>query len=221
MCEFSLCKFLRFAQTVFSVSFAFGVLSGETFFMFGKRNWRNQKSRDLSEEEEKPREIKDVEKARRRTFDRAIRLLTFKWRSVAELRERLLEKNWTNEEIVETVIAKLEEYGYLDDAQFAKDFAASKLRQKPQGKRVLRQKLVLKKVPRETADAALEKVFEETPEADLVETAIRKRVRLKGKPETREDVKKFYDFLMRQGFSYDVVSSKMREISSQNYDEEN
>jgi regulatory protein len=174
-----------------------------------RNNW---KRKNFGEETEEPREIKDVEKARRRTFDRAIRLLTFKWRSIAELRERLLEKNWTNEEIVDYVIARLEEYGYLNDEQFAKDFAASKIRQKPQGKRVLQQKLMLKKVPKETVDVALEKVFEETPEAELVEQAIKKRLRLKGKPETREDTKKFYDFLLRQGFSYDLVSSKMREI---------
>jgi regulatory protein len=182
-----------------------------------RNNWKRKNFDDAEE----PTEIKDVEKARRRTFDRAIRLLTFKWRSIAELRERLLEKNWTNEEIVDYAIAKLEEYGYLNDEQFAKDFAASKIRQKPQGKRVLRQKLALKKVPKETVEIALEKVFEETPEADLVEAAIKKRVRLKGKPETREDAKKFYDFLLRQGFSYDLVSGKMREIASKNYDEEN
>src|SRR5215212_4881011 len=178
-----------------------------------RNNWKRKNFGDEGEDE--PREIKDVKKARRRTFDRAIRLLTFKWRSIAELRERLLEKNWTNEEIVDDVIAKLEEYGYLNDEQFAKDFAASKIRQKPQGKRVLRQKLALKKVPKETVDAALEKVFEETPEAGLVEQAIKKRLRLKGKPETREDTKKFYDFLLRQGFSYDLVSSKMREIGKE------
>jgi regulatory protein len=183
--------------------------------MLGRRNRRPRRTEE--DDDEKPREIKDVEKARRRTFDRAVRLLTFKWRSIAELRERLLEKNWTNEEIVASVIAKLEEYGYLNDEQFAKDFAASKIRQKPQGRRVLRQKLALKKVPRETADAALEKVFEETPEADLVGEAIRKRLRLKGKPETREDVKKFYDYLLRQGFSYDLVSGKMREIAAKDF----
>ncbi|HEX8248289.1 MAG TPA: RecX family transcriptional regulator [Pyrinomonadaceae bacterium] len=181
-----------------------------------RHNWKRKNSDDPEE----PREIKDIEKARRRTFDRAIRLLTFKWRSIAELRERLLEKNWTNEEIVDYVIAKLEEYGYLNDEQFAKDFAASKIRQKPQGKRILQQKLMLKKVSKETADAALEKVFEETPEAGLVEQAIKKRIRLKGKPETREDAKKFYDFLLRQGFSYDLVSSKMREISSKDFESE-
>jgi len=181
-----------------------------------RNNWRPKNS----DETDEPREIKDVEKARRRTFDRAIRLLSYKWRSIAELRERLLEKNWTNEEIVDSVIVKLEEYGYLNDEQFAKDFAASKIRQKPQGKRVLRQKLALKKIPKETAEIALEKVFEETPEADLVERAIKKRLRLKGKPETREETKKFYDFLLRQGFSYDLVSGKMREIGKEEFETE-
>jgi regulatory protein len=186
--------------------------------MFGRT--RTRKPYADRGEDEKPVEIKDVEKARRRTSDRAIRLLTYKWRSIAELRGRLLEKNWTNEEIVDSVIGKLEEYGYLNDEKFARDFAASKIRQKPQGKRVLRQKLALKLVPKETVDVALDKVFEETPEADLVDRAIKKRVRLKGKPETREDTKKFYDFLMRQGFPYDLVSSRMRETAARQFEEE-
>ena len=71
------------------------------------------------------------------------------------------------------------------------------------------------------AIAAFEKALEETPEEEIIERAIEKRLRLKGKPETREDAKKFYDYLLRQGFSYDLVSSKMREIASRNYDEEN
>jgi SOS response regulatory protein OraA/RecX len=38
-------------------------------------------------------------------------------------------------------------------------------------------------------------------------------LRIKGKPETREDTKKFFDFLLRQGFSFDLVRDKMREIA--------
>lgn len=182
-----------------------------------RRNW---KRKTFNADDAAPREIKDPEKARRRTFERAVNLLTYKWRSVAELRERLLEKDWTNAETVDAVIAKLEEYGYLNDEQFARDFAASQIRQKPVGKRVLRQKLAQKKVSKETADAALERLFEETPETELVEIAARKRLRLKGKPETREDAKKFYDYLLRQGFSYDAVRDKMREIAARDFDEE-
>jgi len=185
--------------------------------MFKKRNWRVKPS---EESDEKPREIKDLEKARRKTFDRAVNLLTYKPRSENELRQRLLEKDWTNAEIVEAVLAKLKEYNYLNDEQFAKEFAASRLRQKPIGKRVLRQKLALKRLDKETVDAALEKAFEDTPEEEIIERAIEKRLRIKGKPETREDSKKFYDYLLRQGFSYDLVSNKMREIAARDFDED-
>ena len=184
--------------------------------MFKKRNWR---TKPREESDEKPREI-NPEKARQKTFDRAVNLLTYKQRSIAELRTRLLEKDWTTPEIVDSVLDKLKEYNYLNDAQFAKSFAASQIRQKPIGKRVLKQKLAMKKLDKETVEEALEKVLEETPEEEIIERAIAKRLRLKGKPETREDAKKFYDYLLRQGFSYNLVSNKMREIASGNYDED-
>ena len=169
--------------------------------------------------EEKDRVIKNAEKSRQKTFDRAVNLLTYKPRSIKELRERLLEKEWTNAEIVDGVIEKLKFYGYLNDVQFAEDFAAAQIRQKAVGKRILKQKLTQKKLDKETVEAALEKALEETPEEEIIERAVAKRLRLKGKPETREDAKKFYDYLLRQGFSYDLVSNKMREIASGNYDE--
>jgi SOS response regulatory protein OraA/RecX len=84
--------------------------------------------------DDKDRIIKDVERARRKTFDRAVNLLAYKPRSVVELRTRLMEKEWTNSQIVEEVLIKLEGYGYLNDGQFAKDFAASQCAAKPIGK---------------------------------------------------------------------------------------
>ena len=84
--------------------------------------------------------------------------------------------------------------------------------------KVLRNKVIRKRLDKETVDEAIEKAFEETPEEEIIERAIQKRLRLKGKPETREDAKKFYDYLLRQGFSYDLVSNKMREIGK--FDEE-
>lgn len=169
--------------------------------------------------DDKDRIIKDVERARKKTFDRAVNLLTYKPRSIMELRTRLMEKEWTNSVIVEEVIKKLESYGYLNDAQFAKNFAAARLRQKPIGKRVLKQKLAQKKLDKETVNEAIEKAFEETPEAEIIDRAIEKRLRVKGKPTERADVKKFYDFLLRQGFSYDLVRDKMREIAAADFDE--
>jgi regulatory protein len=156
--------------------------------------------------------IKDVARAKERTMNCAVRLLAAKPRSVGELRDRLLEKSWTNSQIVGEVLQKLEEYKYLDDKQYAKDLAASKLRQKPQGKRKLQQAISQKKLDKETVDEALDYAFEKMPEAELIETAIEKRVRLKGVPETREEIKKFYDHLMRQGFSYGLIREKLSEV---------
>jgi regulatory protein len=159
------------------------------------------------------RVINDVEKARERTMNRAVKLLAAKPRSIGELRERLLEKAWTNEEIVDRVIGKLEEYGYLDDQKYASDLALSKLRQKPQGKRRLQQSMSQKKLDRETMDGAIQSAFEMMPETDLIDRAIEKRLRLKGRPETRDDTKKFYDYLLRQGFGFDLIRDKMSEVA--------
>lgn len=164
--------------------------------------------------EESERVVKDVERSRARTMNRAVKLLAAKPRSVGELRERLLEKVWTNSEIVDRVIDKLKEYDYLNDAQFARDLALSKLRQKPQGKRKLQQSLSRKKLDRETLDQALDIAFEKMPEAELIDVAIEKRIRMMGKPTTREETKKLYDFLMRQGFSFDLIRTKTTEYLS-------
>jgi len=163
--------------------------------------------------DESERDIKDVAKARERTMNRAVKLLAAKPRSIGELRERLLEKSWTNSEIVNSVIEKLEEYKYLDDQKFAADLALSKLRQKPQGKRRLQQSMSRKKLDRETLDTAISEAFEKMPEVELIGLAIEKRLRLKGRPETREDTKKFYDYLLRQGFGFDLIREKMSAIA--------
>lgn len=162
--------------------------------------------------DDEKRVVKDAERSRERTMNRAVKLLAAKPRSVGELRQRLLEKLWTNDEIVDAVLEKLREYKYLDDEQFARDLAVSKLRQKPQGKRRLQQALSQKKLDQQLVDTAIAEAFEKLPEADLIDLAIEKRLRLKGKPGTREDTKRFYDHLLRKGFSYDLIREKLSSL---------
>lgn len=178
--------------------------------------WRKR----LELAEQKERIIKDVARSRERTMNRAVKLLAAKPRSVRELRERLLEKFWTNEAIVDGVLEKLKEYKYLDDAQYAKDLAVSKLRQKPQGKRRLKQTLSQKQLDKEVVDEAIVSAFEKLPEDELIDRAIEKRLRLRGKPETLEDTKKFYDHLLRQGFGFDLIRERMASIKSRDFESE-
>ncbi len=185
-----------------------------------KRRWKAKPARSAEEGEERERRPVDPEKARERTMQRAIKLLAAKPRSIEELRERLLEKQWTNAEIVDGVLAKLREYGYLDDERFAFGYASFKVRQKPVGRQRLQRALMLKKIDKETADEALKLVFEQTPEEELIERAIEKRVRLRGRPETRAETKSLFDHLLRQGFSYELVIRKVRAVSDKSLDED-
>ena len=153
------------------------------------------------------------EERRAKTFQRAAKLLAAKPRSVSELRERLLQGRYANKTVVEEVIARLREYGYLDDQQFALSFASHKVKQKPTGRRRLEQELMMKKVDRAVAHEALDQVFAETPEEELIDRAIEKRIRLRGRPRDRAEAKSLFDHLLRQGFPFELVSDKVRAIS--------
>jgi regulatory protein len=158
------------------------------------------------------------EEVRARAFQRAVKLLAAKPRSIEELRERLAER-CSSKPVIETVIARLREYGYLDDERYALGYAAAKVRQQPIGRRRLELSLAKKKVDRTVADEALDQVFAETPEADLLDRAIEKRVRLRGRPRTRAESKSLFDHLLRQGFPFDLVADKVRAVSKADLDE--
>lgn len=156
----------------------------------------------------------------RKTFERAIKLLTARPRSVAELRERLLKRKDTNEEVVEAVIARLREYGYLNDERFAFSYASYKVKQKPVGRRRLEQDLRFKKVDSSVANEALDMVFCETPEEQLIDEAIAKRLRIRGKPKTRLEAKSLFEHLVRQGFEFELVREKVQSLTKHYADEE-
>ena len=140
-------------------------------------------------------------------------MLAAKQRSVEELRERLLAGRGATTELVETVIERLREYGYLDDERFAQSYASLRIQQRPIGRQRLQRDLHLKKIDKQTVDAALDQVFDQTPEDDLIDRAIAKRVRLRGRPKTREEAKKLFDHLLRQGFAFELVSEKVRALA--------
>jgi regulatory protein len=156
---------------------------------------------------------------RKRTFDRAIKLISAKSRTVAELRERLLASR-ANTADVETVIERLKEYGYLNDERFAFSYASLKVKQRPIGKRRMQRDLKFKKVENSVAEEALELVYAETTEDELIDRAIEKRTRLRGRPRNRLEAKSLFDHLLRQGFPFELVSEKVRATTQTDLEEE-
>jgi regulatory protein len=163
-----------------------------------------------------------TDELRRKTFERAVKLLAAKPRSVAELRQRLMQGKGVraNKSIVDIVIARLREYGYLDDERFAFSYASSKVKQRPIGRRRLQRDLKLKQVDNAVADEALELVYAETPEEQLIDRAIEKRIRLRGRPKTRAEAKSLFDHLLGPGFGVELVSEKVRATTHYTDDQE-
>ena len=160
------------------------------------------------------------EKLYEKTLKRAFNLLSAKPRSIAELRERLLEKDWAVEEIVTRVLTRLQELNYLNDEQFAAQYANSRLTIKAVGRNRLRRDLQRKKISSTVINQALEDVYTEHDEEALITKAITKRLRLKGKPTSREETKKLFDHLVRLGFNFDLVIKKVREVGQVNDENE-
>src|SRR2546421_6550249 len=161
----------------------------------------------------------DPAKPRERVFQRAAKLLAAKPRSVAELRERLQQGRSATKAIIESVIQRLSEYGYLDDARFAQSYASLRVQRRPIGRQRLQRDLWLKKIDKATANEALDVVFAATPEEELIDRAIEKRIRLRGRPQSRAETKKLFDHLLRQGFAFELISEKLRAISNVEDDE--
>lgn len=167
---------------------------------------------------QKRRRLTD-EQIREHTWQRAIRLLAAKPRSVAELRQRLLRGRKASTEEVENAIERLKEYGYLDDERFAFGYAALRVHQRPLGRRLLKHDLKIKQVDQAVVEEALDLVFAETSEEELIDRAIEKRVRLRGHPRSRAEAKGLFDYLLRQGFPFDLIVEKIRAVCSTELEE--
>lgn len=155
---------------------------------------------------------------RQHMFQQAVKLLTAKPWSVEELRERLLMTRGGSKDVVDAVIGRLKDYGYLDDERYAFGYASLRVKQRAIGRQRLKRDLLVKKVKQDVVEEALNLVFSETSEEELIDRAIAKRIRQRGRPQTRDAARKLFDHLMRQGFPYELVSEKVRTVIKLEFD---
>jgi regulatory protein len=87
-------------------------------------------------------------------LEAAGRFLEARSRSVGEVRRRLGSAGY-RPDLVEGAIAKLIEFGVLDDEAFARAWVESRDRARPRGERAIREELRIKGIDRGTADLVL------------------------------------------------------------------
>ena len=145
-------------------------------------------------------------------YDYAVKALGRRMRTEAELRRLMqtrVEPGDHGATIVDAVITRLREYGYLDDAAYAETFARLRQENEKLGARTVRQKLAQKGVSHALVEEAVETryagVNEETLARQYVE---RKRQR---KPEDERDTARIMRRLVAAGFSTGVIYKILRQ----------
>lgn len=146
------------------------------------------------------------EDEREKTFQRAVRFISYRPRSQAEV-ERNLRKFEVPESLIAPTVERLKAGGLLDDADFARRWVEDRAAFRPRGAFALRQELRLKGI----SEAGIEAALADLDEAELARQAAMRKATQLAKLAWPEFRAKLTSFLSRRGFGYETASDVCRQ----------
>ena len=142
----------------------------------------------------------------------AVKALGRRMRSESELRRLMqakVEREATGAAKITAVIARLKEYGYLDDSSFAETYARLRQENEKLGQRRVRQSLGQKGVATSIVNEVVEARYGQVDEEALARQHLeRKRIR---KPENEKETARVMRRLVTAGFSTGVIYKILRQ----------
>jgi len=145
-------------------------------------------------------------------YEYAVGALGRRMRSVAELKRLLRRRIDTETEygqtLVELVIRRLKNQGYLNDAQYAAAYSAFRRDNEKFGRRRVITDLKAKGVHGEVIAKAVDSAYEEVNEEKLARDYLRRK-RIK-KPRDRKDAARIFRHLARAGFGSKTIFSILK-----------
>lgn len=155
-------------------------------------------------------EADTLEKAQKR----ALNLLSYRPRSVREVRQRL-KKADVDDAQIEVVIERLKAAELLSDEAFSSQWVESRLRASPRSKRMIEWELKQKGV----GEAEIKKAVADVDDEDAAYRAAVKRLPRLASMEPRDRKRKLMEFLARNGFGYDIISTVIQRVLTAEEDE--
>jgi regulatory protein len=134
-------------------------------------------------------------------FQKSLRFIAYKPRTNFDVRKKLIESGYP-EEIVEIILQRLEEKGYINDHQFANNWSENKSLNKPRSKKLIRLELKQKSIDEEIIEEVVNRMDSDD------ELAIRAAEKYYRKLSNLEEItfrRRLTGFLLRRGFSYSVI----------------
>lgn len=139
-------------------------------------------------------------------MNRALHSLGYRARSGRELRERLSRAGYAGE-TVSGVLARLEELGYLNDEEFARNAARDKARKRYGPRRILGE-LRRAGVDEEIAQGIVEEEFAGRSELEEARAEVQRRYNAGERSDAQ--ARRVHGFLMRRGYSAAVSAEIAR-----------
>jgi regulatory protein len=146
-------------------------------------------------------------------YERALKLLSTRPRSEAEVRRKLREHN-VSDATIEAVVAHLHRAGLVDDNAFANYWVENRATFRPRSQRLLKVELKQKGVTGE----ALERAVAGADDAAAAYALAEKRCRAAKVAQLpyAEFRRKLGDYLARRGFDYDVIEPTLERLWKEN-----
>ena len=152
---------------------------------------------------------------------KAYNFVSYKRRTEKQIIDKLKKENFEPDEI-NGAIAFLNQFNYIDDRKFAKDYVADYLLRKSAGQAKLKLELIKKGIRKDIAEEALKNVFPEEDARELINRAIEKKMRLLSSKPKDKQKNSLIAYLQRQGFAWSLIKEALADLFADNYnDDEN
>jgi regulatory protein len=142
--------------------------------------------------------------------DLALKYLGYRSRTKKQLYDYLKRKGF-EDPVVDKTIEKMQEYGFLNDEEFALRWVESRKTGRPAGRRKIAYELKAKGIDEETLESALNTLTEEEEQEQALKLAEKASLRYKHLP-SRERMARISQTLMRRGFGWDIVERALRQL---------
>lgn len=145
-------------------------------------------------------------------MDTALKLLSYKPRTIREVERHLDSKNFGEYEI-QQVTERLIELGYVNDEAYAEDFIRSRLNSKPVSKNKLKEQLLAHEIDKSIIEQKLGELDSDGELGNALVVAEKFSRQFSELPED-EKRRRIYTRLINRGFSYDDAKKALEKVSS-------
>lgn len=135
-----------------------------------------------------------------RAYERALIFLSYRPRSVREVKKKLIEAGYSDGES-ENAISRLTAAGYLDDVKFARDWITSRASGKYYGSRRLKSELVARGVASDIVDEQLAEVCSDSEEERRAFEAAKIKLQKMAVADKDATKRRLIAYLLRRGYN--------------------